>query len=70
MREPFSFGARAQTVLGSCFASTTPTPCLQKVHPIRFRVAEGHTWNGHGDLPEWIQRAVNAGQSPDHFSVS
>lgn len=36
---------------------------------IRFRDADGHAWNGVGALPEWLQRAVNAGQSIEHFRV-
>lgn len=57
-------------VAAGCFASTTPTDCHQKVYPIRFRDADGHTWDGIGNLPEWLQRAVNAGQSPDHFRIA
>ncbi|MCY1215234.1 hypothetical protein D9M72_270760 [compost metagenome] len=37
---------------------------------IRFRDANGHAWNGVGTLPEWLQRAVNAGQSIEHFRVA
>ncbi|MCY1280081.1 hypothetical protein D9M68_378010 [compost metagenome] len=36
---------------------------------IRFRDANGHVWNGVGNLPDWLQRAVNAGQSIEHFRV-
>jgi len=36
---------------------------------IRFRDANGHTWTGVGDVPDWLQRAVNAGQSIEHFRV-
>ncbi|PLQ00497.1 DNA-binding protein [Cupriavidus pauculus] len=36
---------------------------------IRFRDANGHAWTGLGDLPNWLQRAVNAGQSIEHFRV-
>ncbi|AQV92652.1 histidine biosynthesis protein [Cupriavidus necator] len=57
-------------VAAGCFAATTPTTSPQKVRPIRFRDAAGHSWDGHGDLPEWLQRAVNAGQSTDHFRIS
>lgn len=57
-------------VAAGCFAATTLTTDHQKVHPIRFRDAGGHSWDGQGDLPEWLQRAVNAGQSVDHFRVS
>ncbi|WP_423194591.1 DNA-binding protein [Cupriavidus sp. H18C2] len=36
---------------------------------IRFRDADGYAWDGVGALPEWLQRAVNAGQSIEHFRV-
>jgi DNA-binding protein H-NS len=35
-----------------------------------YRSADGQTWDGQGEMPSWLQRAVNAGQSPDHFLVS
>lgn len=58
-------------VAAGCFAATTtPTTSHQRVNSIRFRDAEGHSWDGQGNLPEWLQRAVNAGQSPDHFRIS
>ncbi len=53
-----------------CFATTTSAASHQETRPIRFRDAAGHSWDGRGDLPEWLQRAVNAGQSPDHFRIS
>ena len=49
-----------------CFAgrtsAATPTPGRAQ-----FRDAQGHIWDGAGELPEWLQRAVNAGQSIEHF---
>jgi DNA-binding protein H-NS len=36
---------------------------------IRYRSADGKTWDGEGDMPEWLRRAVAAGQSPEHFRV-
>lgn len=36
----------------------------------RYRSADGQTWNGRGEMPDWLQRAVNAGQSVDHFRIS
>ncbi|WP_231906816.1 DNA-binding protein [Cupriavidus sp. D384] len=36
---------------------------------VRFRDADDHVWNGVGDLPDWLQRAVNAGQSIEHFRI-
>ena len=36
---------------------------------VRYKDAQGHTWNGAGTLPDWLQRAVNAGQSIEHFKI-
>jgi len=35
-----------------------------------YRSADGRTWDGRGELPDWLQRAVNAGQNKEHFRVS
>jgi DNA-binding protein H-NS len=48
------------------FADVRPTP---KPPKIAFRNANGESWDGQGELPEWLRRAVNAGQSMDHFNV-
>ena len=40
---------------------------LQNEQAVSYRDAWGNTWNGDGDLPEWLQRAVAAGQSIEHF---
>jgi DNA-binding protein H-NS len=32
-----------------------------------YRNADGRTWDGQGDMPDWLKRAVNAGQSAEHF---
>ena len=37
--------------------------------PVRYRDALGQTWDGRGEMPMWLQRAVNAGQSAEHFAV-
>lgn len=34
-----------------------------------YRNAEGKTWNGRGDMPQWMQHAVSAGQAPEHFAI-
>ncbi|MGY8524727.1 H-NS family nucleoid-associated regulatory protein [Paracidovorax citrulli] len=34
-----------------------------------YRNAMGQTWDGTGDMPDWLQRAVNAGQSPEFYRV-
>jgi DNA-binding protein H-NS len=36
---------------------------------IRYRDAYGNTWTGAGDMPTWLQRAVAAGQSIEHFQT-
>jgi DNA-binding protein H-NS len=38
-----------------------------KVHVVLYQDATGHTWDGNGDLPDWLRRAVAAGQSIEHF---
>jgi DNA-binding protein H-NS len=37
------------------------------VRPVQYRDAYGHTWDGRGDKPDWLARAIYAGQSMDHF---
>jgi DNA-binding protein H-NS len=34
---------------------------------VRYQDASGHEWDGNGDLPEWLRRAVASGQSIDFF---
>jgi DNA-binding protein H-NS len=34
---------------------------------VKYRDAFGNSWDGRGDKPEWLRRAVYAGQSIDHF---
>jgi DNA-binding protein H-NS len=34
---------------------------------VAYKDAWGNTWNGSGELPEWLKRAVAAGQSIEHF---
>lgn len=34
---------------------------------MRYQDAFGNCWNGKGSLPAWLQRAVAAGQSVEHF---
>jgi DNA-binding protein H-NS len=34
-----------------------------------FRNASGDTWDGMGDMPEWLKRAVHAGQDIDFYRV-
>ncbi len=32
-----------------------------------YRDAYGNTWDGKGDKPEWLARAIHAGQDMEHF---
>ncbi|MGH8789874.1 MAG: H-NS family nucleoid-associated regulatory protein [Cupriavidus necator] len=34
-----------------------------------YRNALGQSWDGQGEYPDWLQRAVNAGQSIEFFRV-
>ncbi len=36
---------------------------------VLYRNAMGQTWDGTGEYPDWLQRAVNAGQSIDFYRV-
>ncbi|TCG06850.1 DNA-binding protein [Paraburkholderia steynii] len=40
---------------------------IDEAKRIRYRDAWGNTWTGDGEHPEWLRRAVAAGQSIDHF---
>ncbi|WP_454732797.1 MULTISPECIES: H-NS histone family protein [Cupriavidus] len=54
------FPAAIPTAIGT----TKPPPKREQKH---YRNADGQTWDGHGAMPHWLQRAVNAGQSIEHF---
>ncbi|MFJ1259946.1 H-NS family nucleoid-associated regulatory protein [Cupriavidus sp. CuC1] len=52
-------------VAAGCFAAPTrPAPAA-----IRYRGANGQSWDGEGTMPDWLRRAVNAGQNAEHFRV-
>ena len=34
-----------------------------------YRNADGLTWDGQGEMPSWLKRAVNAGQSVEFYRV-
>jgi DNA-binding protein H-NS len=40
----------------------------RKAAPL-YRNALGQSWDGTGEYPDWLQRAVNAGQSIDFYRV-
>jgi DNA-binding protein H-NS len=56
-----------QLVTSGCFTPKQTDEIDAK--SIGYKDAEGHVWNGAGSLPDWLQRAVNAGQSIEHFKI-
>lgn len=42
----------------------------RKVAEARYRNSNGDTWDGKGDMPQWLRQAVSAGQSLEHFAVT
>ncbi|MHA7682467.1 H-NS family nucleoid-associated regulatory protein [Cupriavidus sp. PET2-C1] len=50
-----------------CFAEKAAPPAPAPTRT--YRDAEGQKWDGQGEMPAWLQRAVNAGQSAEHFRV-
>jgi DNA-binding protein H-NS len=38
-----------------------------KTKAVMYRDAYGNTWDGQGDKPDWLARAIYAGQNIDHF---
>ncbi|CAP64282.1 conserved hypothetical protein [Cupriavidus taiwanensis] len=51
-----------------CFEPPPPPP-PPAAPPVCYRNAEGLTWDGQGEMPSWLKRAVNAGQSVEFFRV-
>ncbi len=47
-----------------CFELPPPA-----ARPVYYRNAEGLSWDGQGELPDWLRRAVNAGQCVEFFRV-
>lgn len=44
-------------------------PVVPAAPRVIYRNAMGQTWDGTGEYPDWLQRAVNAGQSIDFYRV-
>ncbi|MBN3804534.1 H-NS histone family protein [Paraburkholderia sp. Ac-20336] len=36
----------------------------------RYRSATGDSWDGNGEMPQWLKQAISAGQSIEHFELS
>ena len=50
-----------------CFDPPPPPPPAPR--PVCYRNAAGLSWDGIGEMPDWLRRAVNAGQSVEFFRV-
>jgi DNA-binding protein H-NS len=58
------FGIRPED-LAAVLASE---PLAQKAE--RYRSATGDSWDGQGEMPQWLKQAISAGQSIDHFELT
>lgn len=56
----------------SPLAKTAMPQALPKPTPgvVQYADAYGNSWDGAGAMPEWLLRAVRAGQTPDFFKRS
>lgn len=60
---------------GLTLAHLKAAGCLAEPPPatlpgaVRYRNAHGQGWDGRGAMPDWLQRAVNAGQNVKFFWV-
>ncbi|WP_042876585.1 H-NS family nucleoid-associated regulatory protein [Cupriavidus necator] len=50
-----------------CFDPPPPPPPPAPAPVVCYRNAAGQSWDGQGDMPDWLRRAVNAGQSREFF---
>ena len=55
----------AQLQAVGCFGTAR-----QRAGQAQYRNAQGQTWDGRSEMPEWLQRAIAAGQSAEHFRVT
>nr|WP_196251526.1 H-NS histone family protein [Cupriavidus necator] len=63
------FGIRVEDLQAAgCFRESRE-PLAVARNTARFGDALGHTWDGEGEVPAWLQRAVNAGQTVEHFRI-
>ena len=63
--------SRPRPVENAARPATEPAPAAD-TNPsgsVLYRNALGQTWDGIGEPPDWLQRAVNAGQSMDFYRV-
>ncbi|MDQ0140649.1 H-NS family nucleoid-associated regulatory protein [Cupriavidus necator] len=68
---PASAGAAPSGIAAPTPAPAAATPSAPNAAAPRrlYRNALGQSWDGQGEYPDWLQRAVNAGQSIEFFRV-
>ncbi|MBP0633400.1 H-NS family nucleoid-associated regulatory protein [Cupriavidus sp. AcVe19-1a] len=61
----------AELAAAGCFDPPPPPPPPPPASPpvVCYRNAAGQKWDGQGEMPDWLQRAVNAGQSKEFYRV-
>ncbi|TPQ33054.1 H-NS family nucleoid-associated regulatory protein [Cupriavidus pinatubonensis] len=59
----------AELETAECFDPPPPPPPPPPVPPLCYRNAAGQRWGGTGEMPDWLQRAVNARLSKEFFRV-
>ncbi|UIF88562.1 H-NS family nucleoid-associated regulatory protein [Cupriavidus sp. UYPR2.512] len=53
-----------------CFDPPPPPPPPPAPPPVVCsRNAAGQSWDGTGEMPDWLRRAVNAGQTVEFYRV-
>ncbi len=62
------YGLTMEELEAGGFDPPPPPPPLS-APSVCYRNAEGLTWDGQGEMPSWLKRAVNAGQSVEFFGL-
>ncbi|WP_454743377.1 H-NS family nucleoid-associated regulatory protein [Cupriavidus necator] len=52
-----------------CFDPPPAPPPPPTPRPVCYRNAAGQSWDGQGEMPDWLRRAVNAGQNVEFFRI-
>uniref|UniRef100_UPI003F497021 H-NS family nucleoid-associated regulatory protein n=1 Tax=Cupriavidus yeoncheonensis TaxID=1462994 RepID=UPI003F497021 len=52
-----------------CFEPPPPPPPSPPPPVVCYRNAEGLSWDGQGEMPSWLKRAVNAGLSLEFYRI-
>ena len=69
---PAASSAASSTASPATTATASGTNASASPQPagVLYRNALGQCWDGTGEMPDWLQRAVNAGQTPEFYRVS